>query len=65
MKCPVCNKENDDNWTLVEYGDGVCQECWEERADAEWWKMATDNCHILNNCQECKYKKECKEENNK
>lgn len=44
MICPICRKENDDNWPVKVNGkieDGGCQECWEKQSDEEWWKVAT------------------------
>lgn len=46
MKCPVCKKENDDNWPIevktedgmFEIMDGGCQDCWEEQCDKTWWE---------------------------
>jgi hypothetical protein len=41
MICPLCQKENDDNWPLELEGkilDGGCQDCWESQCDSEWWK---------------------------
>mgnify|MGYP001584046597 FL=1 len=45
-KCPVCKKENDDNWPIevktedgmFEIRSGGCQDCWEEQCDKKWWK---------------------------
>lgn len=40
--CPLCGKENDDDWPIEVNGeikDGGCQDCWEAQCDAEWWKM--------------------------
>lgn len=42
MKCPSCNKENDDNWPLNISGkikDGGCQDCWESECSVSWWDM--------------------------
>ncbi len=41
MKCPQCNKENDDNWPLRinnKIVDGGCLDCWEDECDKSWWK---------------------------
>jgi len=41
MDCPVCNKENDDNWPLdvdSKIKDGGCQDCWEDQCDDGWWR---------------------------
>ena len=40
MTCPICGKENEDNWPVniddkVEFG--ACQECFEKEADESWW----------------------------
>ncbi len=40
MICPICDKENKDNWPV--YVDGVvmfggCQDCWEKQCDESWW----------------------------
>jgi len=36
-KCEKCGKEGADEITCM------CQECWEDHADKEWWKAVTGN----------------------
>ena len=47
--CPLCRKENDDNYPVEVNGhikEGGCQECWEKQCDEEWWKMVKTICQI-------------------
>ena len=42
MKCPVCGRENEDDWIVYADGkpqEGGCQTCWEIQADEMWWAM--------------------------
>lgn len=46
MKCPVCGKNNSDNWPLDVGGEiieGGCQSCWESEVSEKWWNMVTNN----------------------
>ncbi len=41
MICPICGKENDDNWPVTvddDIMDGGCQDCWEKETDESWWE---------------------------
>ena len=41
MTCPVCGRENTDDWPLKveqQVMEGGCQECWEAYSDHEWWE---------------------------
>jgi RNA polymerase subunit RPABC4/transcription elongation factor Spt4 len=52
MKCPLCGKENTDNWPVtVDDGikNGGCQMCWEKQCDEEWWKLIVEIDKVLNN----------------
>ena len=40
MRCPVCGRENTDDWPVEVDGKieaGGCQNCWERQSDAAWW----------------------------
>lgn len=40
MICPICKKENDDNWPVEvdnHIKDGGCQDCWEKECNESWW----------------------------
>ena len=44
MKCPICKKENNDDWPIEVNGliyDGGCQDCWETHSDKKWWDAVT------------------------
>ena len=46
MICPLCKKENSDDWPLEiggEIVEGGCQDCWESQCDKEWWKAIEVN----------------------
>lgn len=42
MICPICWRENEENWPLrmPDGGirDGGCQDCWERQSSQEWWQ---------------------------
>jgi hypothetical protein len=41
MICPLCGKENTDNWPVTVEGivkEGGCQDCWEKQSDDAWRK---------------------------
>lgn len=51
MICPLCGKENTDNWPVVVNGvikQGGCQDCWEKQSDGDWWKAVVGVDKILN-----------------
>lgn len=42
MICPICKKENDDNWPVHIYDEiktGGCQVCWEKECAESWHEM--------------------------
>ena len=51
MICPICKKENADDWLLDVNGkleSGCCQDCWEQETDIKWWNMFRSKLPLLN-----------------
>ena len=58
MICPLCGKENTDNWpvTVNEVAkEGGCQDCWEKQSDEEWWKAVVEIDKVLNHGDEINF----------
>lgn len=42
MECPICKKDNKDDWPVDVDGKivgGGCQDCWETQCDSAFWEI--------------------------